>query len=113
MADRFRRLRLATGQLAKLDDARGTVVRVSRGRVWLTQHGDFADHVLDTGDAWAVERDGRTVVAAQADSLVDLSGPGAANAFVAGDEPTRRDRLANWLAATGNLWPARRRVPYF
>lgn len=113
MADPFRRLRLAPGHLANLDDARGTVVRVTRGRVWLTQHGDRTDHVLDAGDAWAIEREGRTILEALTDSLVDLSGSGAVSVFVPGEEPARESSLVNMFARMSDVWLARRRVPYF
>lgn len=65
----LRRLTLAPGDSINLDDARGTTVRVGRGQLWITQYGDPVDHVLEAGDAWAIERNGRTVVQAQRDSL--------------------------------------------
>ena len=79
----FRRLTLAPGDSINLDDARGTSVRVGRGQLWITQYGDPVDHVLAAGDTWAVERNGRTVVQAQSDTLVDLTGPGASRPLLA------------------------------
>ena len=70
---RSTRLSLAAGELVNLDDARGTTLRVRRGQVWVTQDGDLADHVLDAGTAWAIERNGRTIVQAQAATIVDAA----------------------------------------
>lgn len=112
MTAAFRRLSLAPRQLVDLDDARDTVVRVTRGRVWLTQDGDPADHVLDAGDTWAIERNGRTIVEAQTSSLVDLSGPGAGSAILplaAAVEPSCAQR---WMARVANVGFGARFVPY-
>ena len=72
---RFRRLALAPGDSINLDDARGTTLRVARGRLWVTQYGDPTDYVLEAGDTWTIERRGRTIVQAQRDALVDVVGP--------------------------------------
>lgn len=113
MTTSMRRLPLMSGQLANLDDARGTVVRVSRGRLWLTQDGDRADHVLEAGDSWMIERDGRTIVEAQVDSLVDLSGSGAARVILPLAVPIESSRAAGWIARVADDWISSRRVPYF
>lgn len=107
-----RRLALAPGELANLDDARGTTVRVGRGQVWLTQYGDPVDHVLDAGDSWAVERNGRTIVQAQNATIVDLTGPGAAAAVIPITRAPAPQQLADWLARAVNDWLERRWVPY-
>ena len=112
MSATFRRLALTTDQIVDLDDARGTVVRVTRGRVWLTQHGDAVDHVLDAGDAWAVERNGRTIVQAQTPALIDLTGPGAAGAIVPLATAVEPARASGWIARVANEWFGRRFVPY-
>ncbi|MBK6803508.1 MAG: DUF2917 domain-containing protein [Betaproteobacteria bacterium] len=105
----FRRLTLAPGDSINLDDARGTIVRVGRGRLWITQYGDPVDHVLAAGDTWAVERDGRTVVQAQSDTLVDLTGPGASRPLLAIARNRTLLRIAAWLRRAAD---ARRWVPY-
>jgi hypothetical protein len=56
---------LAPSEVVALDGARGATLRVTRGRVWLTQHGDTRDIFLGAGDAFTIERGGRTVVEAQ------------------------------------------------
>ncbi len=105
----FRRLTLAPGDSINLDDARGTTVRVGRGQLWITQYGDPVDHVLAAGDTWAVERNGRTVVQAQSDTLVDLTGPGASRLLVAIARNRTLLRIAAWLRRVA---AARRWVPY-
>lgn len=107
-----RRLALASGELVNLDDARGTTVHVGRGQVWLTQYGDPVDHVLDAGDSWAVERNGRTIVQAQNATIVDLTGPGAADAVIPIARAPAPQQLADWLARAVNDWLERRWVPY-
>ena len=105
----FRRLTLAPGASITLADARGTTVRVGRGQLWITQHGDPVDHVLAAGDTWAVERNGRTVVQAQSDTLVDLTGPGASRPLLAIARNRTFLRIAAWLHRVA---AARRWVPY-
>lgn len=112
MRQSLRRLALAPHQLVDLDDARGTVIRVARGRIWLTQYGDPVDHVLAAGDAWAVERNGRTIVQAQESTLIDVSGPAAARRIVPVATPIEPVRAADWIARVANGWLARRFVPY-
>lgn len=112
MSANLRRLALAPDQIVDLDDARGTVIRVARGRVWLTQYGDIVDHVLGAGDAWAVERNGRTIVQAQESTLIDVSGPAAARPIAPVASPVEPARAADWIARVANGWLGRRFVPY-
>jgi Protein of unknown function (DUF2917) len=109
----FRRIALASGQLVDLDDACGTVLHVGRGRVWITQHGDLADHVLEAGDTWAVERNGRTILEAQQDAVVEVSGPGASSLIVPVAAPAATGRVAEWVERVANEWMDRRWQPYF
>lgn len=69
---------LDRGDLVRLDDARGTTLRVTRGTLWITQEKERNDVVLHAGDVWAVERDGLTLVEAQSVAGLCLVGPGAA-----------------------------------
>jgi len=108
----LRRLALASGDLVNLDDARGTTVRVGRGQLWITQYGDPVDHVLEAGDTWAIERNGRTILQAQNAGIVDLSGPGAAAAIVPVAFAPSSGQLAQWLARAADDWMNRRSAPY-
>lgn len=111
-SDTSRRLALASGDLVNLDNARGTTVRVGRGQVWLTQYGDPVDHVLDAGDSWAVERNGRTILQAQNATIVDLTGPGAAAAVIPVAHAPAPQQVADWLSRAANDWLDRRWMPY-
>lgn len=108
-----RTLDLEGGAVLALDDAKGTTLRVTRGVVWLTQHHDSRDIVLTPGDAWTVERDGRTVLEAQAASTLCLYGEGAAALLLS---RTRRrslaDRVLAWLGAVAEERFDRRFAPY-
>lgn len=108
----FRRVALAPGDSINLDDARGTTVRVGRGQLWITQYGDPADHVLETGEAWAVDRNGRTIVQAQRDSLVDLIGPPATSALHAIARGRVIRRVAAWARRLASARVGRRWAPY-
>ncbi|MEO8485780.1 MAG: DUF2917 domain-containing protein [Betaproteobacteria bacterium] len=108
----FRRLALAPGDLLNLDDARGTTVSVGRGQVWLTQYGDLADHVLDAGTSWAIERNGRTILQAQNATVVDLTGPGASNLAVPLASTAEPFQVSAWIERVANEWMDRRWSPY-
>jgi len=58
-----------------LADAKGTVVAVDRGSVWLTQEDDPRDIVLLRGMSFQIDRPGRTIVAAEKPSTVRLLVP--------------------------------------
>ena len=92
------------GDLVKLDNARGTTLRVASGTLWVTQERDNHDIVLNGGDVWVVERDGLTLVQAQARTALCLVGPGAEAAQI-------RERHGRGHANNGALlrgWFARR-----
>lgn len=109
---RSTRLSLAAGELVNLDDARGTTLRVRRGQVWVTQDGDLADHVLDAGTAWAIERNGRTIVQAQAATIVELTGEAAYRAIRPVAHAPAPAQLTAWLAKVANDAIGRRWAPY-
>ncbi len=104
---------LKTRENVMLPDMRGTIVRVTRGTVWITQEGDPTDVVLRTGDTWIVERDGLTIVEAQDDSIFCVVGR-RVEALISGRQAalpsvwTRtRDALASFFAT-----PTRNPAPY-
>lgn len=63
---------LATASHMSLDHARGTVIRVIFGTVWITQERSYDDIILHAGDAWTVERNGRTIIQAHDDARLCL-----------------------------------------
>ena len=107
-----RRIALQANELLNLDDARGSTVRVGRGQVWITQYGDLADHVLDAGDSWAIERNGRTVLQAQQATIVDVVGDAAAHIVVPVAAAPQPRQVAEWLGKIANDWIDRRWAPY-
>lgn len=63
---------LGTREMSKLNAARGATVHVRSGCVWLTQHNDPKDHILNPGDAMALNGRGVTIVTALEPTLLDL-----------------------------------------
>ena len=61
-------IELATASHVSLDDARGMLIRVTRGTVWITQERSYDDIILHAGDAWTVEKNGRTIIQAHDDA---------------------------------------------
>jgi len=52
------------GELLQLRDAAGRHLTVAQGAVWITQHGDRRDPVLESGARFRFERDGLSIVQA-------------------------------------------------
>jgi hypothetical protein len=105
----MRRHVLDRRQSLVLGQARGTVVVVDRGSVWITLESDPRDIVLVRGMRFEIDRPGRTIIAAEEPSTLRLLVP-----------ETLRDRMvasvgravARWLnGSAGRL--VRRAVPYF
>lgn len=109
---RFRRLALAPGDSINLDDARGTTLRVARGRLWVTQYGDPTDYVLEAGHTWTIERRGRTIVQAQRDALFDVVGPAKWVTVRAIARARPLAAFADWLGRLVRAGRGRRWVPY-
>ncbi len=61
---------LASGELVRLDGARGTTLRVTRGTLWLTQEHDTRDIVLKAGDVFTIDRPGLTLAQAHGSASV-------------------------------------------
>lgn len=100
-----------------LHDVRGMMLRVTRGALWITQEGDPRDLVLRTGDTWVVERNGLTIVEAQADTTVCVGGRHV-DAVLATRRATTMPAIPLWervrRGATAWLTPlARRALPYY
>lgn len=70
-----RPIALRRGAILRLAGARGTVVRVTRGGVWITEERRLADTVLTGGHAHRIAGDGRVVAAAESNARVVLEWP--------------------------------------
>ena len=105
-------LELADGDLVELRDAQGTTLRVTKGALWITQEHDTADVVLRSGDAWAVERRGLTLLQAQGATV--LCAVGAVARFVRSHSRhvDVSSRLRDWLYSAGERL-VKRTVPYY
>ena len=106
---RPRRLALNRRKTLVLDNAQGTIIAVDRGCLWVTLERDLRDIVLAKGMRFQIDRSGRTIIAAEADSTVRLLAP-----------ETARDRvvaaIGRAVAQALNSWAGRlaqRAVPYF
>jgi Protein of unknown function (DUF2917) len=58
-----------------LENARGTVIAVDHGCLWITLEGDTRDIVLTDGMRFEIDRRGRTIAVAEENTRVRLSTP--------------------------------------
>jgi hypothetical protein len=56
----------------RLPDGTGSIVRVERGTVLVTQEGDLDDHVLEPGDELVLSRTGLAVAWALTDAALSI-----------------------------------------
>ena len=71
----LRRTRMPARETLVLENARGTVIAVDHGCLWITLEGDTRDIVLTDGMRFEIDRHGRTIVVAEEDTRVRLSTP--------------------------------------
>ena len=90
-------LHLASGQVARLAGAAGTVVESRRGLVWITQDGDLDDRVLEAGQSWTVPGSTDVVVSALRGEATVTLRPEAGDARTAGEAAPRR--LRQWFTS--------------
>jgi hypothetical protein len=76
-------LALRRGSALTLDHARGALVRVLAGRLWITQERDREDHFVEAGTSFRIDRNGSTVVEAFRDArfVVEAATAGALEAW--------------------------------
>jgi hypothetical protein len=91
---------LAPSELVRLDGARGTTLRVTRGTLWITLEDDTRDIVLTAGDSYMIDRGGLTLVEAQSASTVCVLGDHADEARHFAGRPALARRVGRWLAST-------------
>ena len=104
---------LAPNELVKLDGARGTTLRVTRGTLWLTLEHDTRDIVLEAGDAFTIDRGGLTLVEAQGKATVCVMARHTGEVHVRGPRVTLTERLNAWLDSFDITADRRRSVPYY
>lgn len=74
MTDRFI-LDLAPATTVPLDAAKGYVVRVKLGMVWITEEHGTGDHILRAGEVYRVQHGGRVVIEAFSLARVGIEAP--------------------------------------
>ena len=96
---------LAPNELVKLDEARGTTLRVTRGSLWITLEDDTRDIVLEAGDSYVIDRGGLTLVEAQSASSVCVLARQGQHVVETRHFADRASRLGftGWLAS--KFWP--------
>jgi len=57
----------------ELIDAAGATAALDKGCLWITMDGDRRDIVLGAGQSWTVERNGRTLLHAEAPSTLRIT----------------------------------------
>jgi hypothetical protein len=62
-------------QTVELIDAAGATAALDKGCLWITMDGDRRDIVLAAGQSWTVERNGRTLLHAEAPSTLRITEP--------------------------------------
>jgi hypothetical protein len=75
---------LRAGEVLTLDDAEGVRIQARSGTVWVTEEDNLEDYIVASGEAFVIDRPGRTVVQALAPARLTLRHP----AFAAND-PTQ------------------------
>jgi hypothetical protein len=58
--------------MVRIEDGRGTLVRVRSGSVWITQEGDTRDRFVPAGGRFLIDSDGVTLVSALSRSTISL-----------------------------------------
>jgi hypothetical protein len=104
---------LVSGELVTLDGARGTTLRVTRGRLWLTQEHDTRDIILEAGDVFTIDRRGRTVIEAQVGTSVCVLSHYVEAVRVAPGRRAIGTRLHDVVTALVAAAAARRWVPHY
>jgi hypothetical protein len=56
----------------KMHDARGACIHVHFGDLWITQEGDQKDHIVKTGESFAISNSGTTFLTAMNDAGVSV-----------------------------------------
>jgi hypothetical protein len=97
-----RRTFLPARETLVLENARGTVIAVDHGCLWITLEGDTRDIVLTDGMRFEIDRRGRTIAVAEENSRLRVSTP-----------KTLRDRFSAWLQRRGLRRAKPLRTPLF
>jgi|KBSMisStaDraftv2_1062788.scaffolds.fasta_scaffold04247_9 hypothetical protein len=90
---------LSSGELVRLDGARGTTLRVTRGTLWITLESDTRDIVLTAGESYTIDRGGLTLIEAQGPAAVCVMAHYVDEVHHPAVDAPRRRGLVRWLAS--------------
>jgi hypothetical protein len=96
-------LDLASGNLVRIEDGRGMLVRVTRGSVWITEEGDQRDRLVGPGGQFRVVSSGVTLISAVSRSSIALSSP-YEHGFARRIDLVRANLLARMRARLMKRW---------
>jgi hypothetical protein len=71
-------VRIPKGRTLRIRDAKGGLVKVYEGCLWITEEKDTADKVLEAGDGLRLDRDGLTLGYAFRETRLAITRSGAA-----------------------------------
>jgi hypothetical protein len=103
---------LASGEVVRMDGARGTTLRVTRGTLWLTQERELRDIVLSAGDVFTIERGGVTLVEALDGATVCVLARHVDEVRMRAGRKTLGRRVGDWLHSVAEAGMNRRWAPY-
>ena len=78
-------MELERGRLVRIEDARGMLVRVASGSVWVTEEGDSRDRIVTAGKRFRIGSGGVTLISAISPSTIAL-----------GSRTSQPSRLLKW-----------------
>jgi hypothetical protein len=98
-------VRIPKRRTLRIRDAKGGLVKVCEGCLWITQEKDTADKVLEAGDALRLERNGLALGYAFRETrlVVAISAPGAVFSLTLGGG-YREYAWGVWGSVTSEMW---------
>ncbi len=96
-------LDLVRGNMVRIEDGRGMMVRVTSGSVWITEEGDPRDRFVTAGRYVRIVSSGVTLLSAISRSSIALSSP-YEQGFARRIDLVRMGRLARLRARLMRAW---------
>ncbi|MFM9886786.1 MAG: DUF2917 domain-containing protein [Burkholderiales bacterium] len=88
-------VKLDQGRTLPLRNARGSIVVVAWGTVWVTQADDRRDHIVGAGETFAIGVRGLTLIHALRDAAITILEPGAGDGIMGAKTNRQRSMLAS------------------
>ena len=95
---------LARGDTLQLRAPRGARLRVRSGDIWLTQHNEGCDHILQSDQTLLLNGDGEAVITAGRASVLEIEGRDPAAASGTRNSRARRAGGALLRGCVGQLF---------